>query len=201
MLCQSCGENPAEIHYTEVVGGEKHTLWLCRACAARRGIVVTPISAENVLPQEKARPASGAGLRCPECGMDLATFQRVGKLGCPHCYEVFGDELDPILRRLHRTSEHKPPREEMDAQARLRRVLRGLRRELDDAVRQEEFELAARLRDEIRRYQEEAEALERATGEGGTTDTGDAFPADVDAARRREREDGAGGRGSQEERS
>ncbi len=162
MLCEGCGENPAEIHFTEVEAGHKKTQWLCRSCAAERGLFVevtaaAPPTAGAWIP---AREPEEAGGRCPSCGMDLATFTKEGKLGCERCYEVFQAQLVPILRRLHQATEHRPPREEMDAAARLRRVLRALRRELADAVRQEEFELAARLRDEIRRYQEEAKTLE-----------------------------------------
>ena len=43
---------------------------------------------------------------CPNCGRDFADFSRSGKIGCSVCYEVFHEQLEPILRRVHGTSSH-----------------------------------------------------------------------------------------------
>ena len=165
MLCQHCGKMEAEVHYTEVVDGEKRSEWLCESCAAQRGLLFpekSPLPAPGPLQLKKSGKSP---IKCPSCGMDWENFELEGKVGCEECYEVFRDELDPILRQLHRASEHRPPKEELDAQARLRRVLRALSLELAEAVRSEEFELAAQLRDEIRRYQEESEVLRKVASE------------------------------------
>jgi protein arginine kinase activator len=91
---------------------------------------------------------------CPGCGLTPAAFRSKGRLGCPRCYEVFRNELMPLLQRIHEAQSHRgrlpatsaAPAAPVDEQA-----LSELRRRLEDAVRGERYEEAARLRDELRR--------------------------------------------------
>ena len=49
---------------------------------------------------------SDGGTECSFCGLTFADFRRTGRLGCPHCYETFGDQLPRLLRRIHGGVKH-----------------------------------------------------------------------------------------------
>jgi protein arginine kinase activator len=92
---------------------------------------------------------------CPQCGLKFVEFRNTGRLGCPHDYEAFGEELTPLLENIHGDTRHcgKTPRrlpQTRQAQSELTR----LRRALQQAVTQEAYEEAARLRDQIRVLEE-----------------------------------------------
>lgn len=158
MTCDECGERPANIRYTEMVDGELLTWQLCEECARARGVgtglssIAGPLV--NILMGllEEAGGAEhdrdDAGPVCPQCGMSYAEFRRTGRVGCGVCYRSFVDELKPLLRRVHGSTEHVgkfPPG--LSDELVSRHEIRRLRSELDRAVRHEEYERAAELRD------------------------------------------------------
>jgi protein arginine kinase activator len=148
------------VRYTEIDAGRVTKRWLCRSCAAERGLLdegaKTVVVLQQMLQDQtpssrragKNDPATSA--TCPGCGMTLDGFRKQGRLGCARCYATFHLTLAPLLRKLHGATRHvgKVPREDGHA-AELRRRVDVLRAELERAVRGEEYERAARLRDEI----------------------------------------------------
>ncbi|MFA5881294.1 MAG: UvrB/UvrC motif-containing protein, partial [Eubacteriales bacterium] len=72
-------------------------------------------------------------------------------LGCPTCYDVFENKLDPVLRRIHGNPRHtgKIPKR-TGGTIELRREIEELKRELQAAITSEEYEKAAEVRDKIR---------------------------------------------------
>ena len=96
--------------------------------------------------QEDAKPVAAL----------IRKLQKTGHVGCADCYDVFGDELFPLIRRIHgntthcgknsdrtvqKAEKHEPTKEEKIAQ---------LKNELDAAVKEQNFERAAELRDTIK---------------------------------------------------
>ena len=154
--CHFCGE-PATIHYTSLLGHKKVQQHLCEACARERGVVSPDAPAGEPLNLQalvqlvlgtRGASAEPKSLKCPQCGLKYAQFRSDGRLGCPHDYDEFREDLQPLLERIHRDTAHcgKVPR------------VRGFRDPLDElrdrlkmAVHSERYEEAALLRDEIRR--------------------------------------------------
>ncbi len=172
--CTACQKAIATIVIMDVsdgsVTGSQH---LCAACAEQMGVVQpkTPKFSAEMLEDllggfDKAKASAGKRQRaeaCPGCGMTPAEFRTKGRLGCPRCYEVFRDELLPLLQRIHEAQTHRgrlpanlgevTPRAERDDAA-----LTELRRRLEEAVRNERYEEAAQLRDALRRAERGEEA-------------------------------------------
>lgn len=166
--CEFCG-SPAQLQFTEVVGGAKNTIPVCARCARERGIVTTetdaleaPTATPPALTIEVTtvdpRSVPTAPRRCPGCNISLVEIRKTGRVGCPACYTTFREHLEPLLQRVHGATRHVgADRASPDAREELRR----LRAALGRAVAEEDYEAAARLRDRI----ESARARIEAEGE------------------------------------
>ncbi len=156
MKCDCCS-NPATIHLTDIVKGQKKEVHLCQDCAEQKHLVQKqelnlPVILETVIGQYVGAPTDELSrLTCPICGIKYMEFRAEGRLGCPHDYQIFQSALEPLLQRIHRKSKHvgKKPRHSSQSPA-LQAELLDLRRQLCSAVEAEAYEEAARLRDLLR---------------------------------------------------
>ncbi len=164
--CENCGERPAVIHLTQVVGGTQTTMHLCEQCAAEKGVetgaALTKFPLGDFLASlAKAEQAPALDVPCPYCGATLHNFRETGRLGCARCYDTFESHLRDLLRRLHGSAVHTGERYQAlqgagagvpapGAEGSAAPELAALRAQLARAVETENFELAAELRDRIR---------------------------------------------------
>lgn len=163
MLCESCHQNEASVHVTQIVDGKVRKFHLCESCAKEKGVDVhaDPVDLSGMLDNLKdqltqlkeeapaARPARPAA--CPVCGMTRTEILKKGRLGCDRCYETFAAEMLPVVVSLQHSDQHlgKVPRHASERMKHSVELAR-LRRELDQAVAGENYEEAARLRDQIK---------------------------------------------------
>mgnify|MGYP001081319845 CR=1 FL=1 len=156
MKCQECA-NQATVHITELLSGKILELHYCEEHARQ---YLAHGNAEAVSAAGLAGAIAAAGIPpvetkvCPVCGITMAEFRQVGRLGCPHDYEYFKDELEPLLINFHAETEHvgkRPPKlaEGTDA---LTEIIK-LRAEMREAVKEERYERAQELRDRIRKLE------------------------------------------------
>jgi protein arginine kinase activator len=156
MKCQSCS-NPATIHLTDIVDGQKKELHLCQACAEQQQFMKEhelnlPAILQTLISQHIGQPTDElARLTCPVCGIKYMEFRAEGRLGCPHDYQAFRVGLEPLLQRIHRSLRHrgKTPRYGRELAARQAELME-LRGKLRAAIDAEAYEQAACLRDLIR---------------------------------------------------
>ena len=154
--CQSCS-NPATVHLTDIVNGQKKETHLCQACAEQQQLLKHQELNLSVILQTVIGPHIGPAtdevsrLACPVCGIKYMEFKAEGRLGCPHDYKVFHSALRPLLERIHRSVRHvgKVPHNTQRSLDRQAEILE-LRRQLRSAVEAEAYEEAARLRDLLR---------------------------------------------------
>ena len=152
MKCQRCTK-AATLHVTEVFGeGQFEELHLCEDCAQK--FLTEPPSKKE--PIGSGDDTSALNQRqCPHCGLKFLEFRNAGRLGCPHDYEVFREELLPLLENIHGEPKHvgKSPRRQPRT-GKIRTELAQLRKQLQQAVNRENYEEAARLRDRIKHLEE-----------------------------------------------
>ncbi len=164
MICERCKQQPASVHYTEVINNQKRQMYLCPACAeeAQKAFDLgAPLSLHNLLAglmgpgNVKEVTGNEEEFRCETCGLSGAAFGKYGLLGCGGCYQYFGERLEPLLRRIHGSTRHtgKVPQRSRNKYLLVQEVDR-LRAEMREAVEKEEFERAAALRDAIRNLQQ-----------------------------------------------
>ena len=164
MDCQSCKNRKATVHLTEIVGNkDKRELHLCEQCAQQQG--ATGMEIMGLISSAFGSVSKPAGaevkeLKCGSCGLAYADFRSRGRLGCPQCYDVFREALEPLLEKIHGGTQHvgKTPTSGATGDRSRERELVALRRKLQAAVKDENYELAAKLRDELKRAEEAAEA-------------------------------------------
>jgi protein arginine kinase activator len=157
MKCQFC-VNPATVHLTDIVNGQKHEVHLCQACAEKQQLLKQqelnlPAILQALIGQHVGHPTDElARLTCPACGIKYMEFRAAGRLGCPRDYDVFRVGLEPLLQKIHRgavTHVGKVPRHRPSPARQAE--LDELRQQLRSAIDTESYEEAARLRDLIRR--------------------------------------------------
>lgn len=150
--CSLCDE-VATVHLSQVVHGKVTKVHLCEACAQKGGA-----TDPAVFQLADALTASGPApsLSCPRCGFTDVDFRKRGRLGCPSCWEVFGDALGGLLLKVQHEAAHvgRAPAGTVTS-GQLRRRLDEARREMGQAVAREDYEAAARLRDEIARLEQQ----------------------------------------------
>lgn len=164
MECQECHKRPATLHFTQVINGDKTEVYVCEVCAKEKGYMSYPEEGyslhhllSGLLNSTFESPKSTAGqqtkeLQCPQCNMTLSEFKRVGKFGCPTCYETFSDRLDPIFRRVHsgNTSHHGKIPKRIGGAITIRKEVDAYKEELQRLIQNEAFEEAAKVRDKIK---------------------------------------------------
>ncbi|TWT86770.1 UvrB/uvrC motif protein [Pseudobythopirellula maris] len=166
MKCQKC-DKPATFHITDLVDGTPKEVHLCEDCA-QAFLAPAVEEADEVLPAmagllaqqlavgETAEELARLDERvCPVCGINYLEFRKQGRLGCPHDYTFFADEIGPLLANIHGETRHvgKAPKHGGHDTSERTQLIR-LRREMKEAVAREDYEQASKLRDEIAAIEE-----------------------------------------------
>ena len=88
---------------------------------------------------------------CPICSFTLQDYKNVGRLGCSECYNVFEEEILPLLTQIQPDSHHhgKTP-ERAEKRETETHTISDLEQQLSLAVAREDYERAAKLRDQIK---------------------------------------------------
>ncbi len=156
--CRQCAK-PATVHITEILDGQVQEIHLCESCAhdylqpADENDSVDNAETVALKLKEVANEEDLLELDhivCPNCGITFREFRSQGRLGCPHDYVVFQQELTSLLENIHGELQHcgKFPKQAPDSSQRQYELIK-LRNQLRQAVEQENYETAAQLRDEI----------------------------------------------------
>jgi protein arginine kinase activator len=166
MKCQKCVK-PATFHITDIERGKPREYHFCDEHARQH---LTPVEESSEPPStmgelaKKLTISPGAGREpspsdkqsCPNCNITFLEFRNSGRLGCPYDYEVFRDELMPLLENIHDETRHSgkvPRRAPRNSQQQT--TLIQLRNEQKRMIAEEKYEEAARIRDKIRSIEHE----------------------------------------------
>jgi protein arginine kinase activator len=151
LKCDLCGK-PATVHLTQIVNSKVHKVDLCEGCAQAKGVTdPSGFSLADLLLKASLNPELPTDLaRCEQCGATQADFKKLGRFGCPACYEAFKEIIEPMLGNMHKGTVHvgKVPQRALERKSLYDR-LTHLQGELDEAIKAERYEDAARFRDEI----------------------------------------------------
>lgn len=155
MKCDVCQTQEASVFLTEIVQGKMKKANLCPACAKAKDVEQSGFGLVEALGLASAElEMTPAGTKCPVCGFSQTDFKKTGRFGCSSCYDVFADLLAPMLKNMHKGTQHigKKPAD-FERLAEQSRKLDALRTDLDAAVKAEEYEKAATLRDQLKQLE------------------------------------------------
>lgn len=182
MKCQKC-EKPATFHITDLTVEPLLALHLCPDCAKQylqpeQAALPAPTTSSVIDKQLKLEQTAEElkeldSKSCPVCGVTFFEFRQAGRLGCPHDYDYFQAELEPLLLNVHGNTKHvgKHPRR-MPLEAEVTKAVIQERRELRDAVETEDYERASKIRDRIRTFETGARDGDRDFGDSGSRHAG-----------------------------
>lgn len=166
MLCDFCKERESVISYTRIKDDGIEEVHLCEVCAEEKfkrdfkGYQNIIPQLENALKNIFQFTANSYNeeddISCEYCGRSFRELKAKGTLGCPKCYDSFGDEIKKYLNALNINLKYrgKIPK---NAESYLvyNRKLEDLKEKLDLAINLEEYEKAAEIRDEIKKLKED----------------------------------------------
>ena len=163
---QPCLKNKL-IHITDIVQGKAETKNFCLDCASDyvNGVSEEVKAIKNKkLVEEFVNFLTVGGLpkkisavypdkHCPNCRTSLEHIAKNGKLGCPQCYDIFKEELKPLLITSQFGLKHvgKVPEQWKNTQKQVELEYRIMELELkmQEAIVNEKYEEAAKHRDEL----------------------------------------------------
>jgi len=172
MICDNCRKNEASIHLIQLNNtGEVKKFDLCKDCVRELSF----LSEEEIGQKEFGNSAnilaidlgffsdnesfdlfnnlnygSKENRRCQFCNISLTAIKKIGRVGCPRCYEEFREELNPLIKLIQSGVEHKG-KVPLNCNKRLKieKKIKDLKFMLEEQIVIENFEEAAKLRDKI----------------------------------------------------
>lgn len=173
MICDFCKSNEASIHLIKVINNNVEKINLCMDCVKNYSFFSTEdffsdltkilskffeidIKISNKDDSDKLFESVSVNdnKKCSFCNIDLNTIKSIGRVGCANCYNEFRDVLNPIVKTIHGSLEHKgkvPVKSSNDFK--IEKEIRDLKYQLKEEVTVENFEVAAKLRDTIKKLQ------------------------------------------------
>lgn len=181
MMCQNCGENEANVRYTQIINGVKKEINVCEACAKKLGLgsieFNMPIHFSDFLGDffngydTELLPSfvQESNKLCKNCGETYDEFIKTGLLGCPEDYNFFELRLDPVLKNLQGHTRHVGRGiNRLNSRDNERAIeknngsnkkeseekddkLTKLQHDLKQAIKEERYEDAAKIRDDIKK--------------------------------------------------
>ena len=121
--CEICSA-PATVFLTQIINGKSTKFCLCAKCAQERGLLDPDAFdlAEKLFPNlqgqfgKEGAAGSAAPIpalqslpltSCPICSFTLQDYKNVGRLGCSECYNVFEEEILPLLTLIPTITEKR----------------------------------------------------------------------------------------------
>ncbi|HEV8061064.1 MAG TPA: UvrB/UvrC motif-containing protein [Gemmataceae bacterium] len=159
LTCEKCKTRTAAYHITDVISEEQYEeLHLCEECYQKYyepSMHGASSKGESSAAAEADETGALGQRQCPNCGIRFVEFRNSGRLGCPHDYQEFREELLPLLENIHGEVRHcgKVPRRQPQNRQTQTELIQ-LRKQLLQAITREAYEEAAQLRDRIRRLEE-----------------------------------------------
>lgn len=180
MLCENCKKREANVRYSENINGIKKELHLCEECSRKLGITekmdfrMPTFDLSNFFGSFLEDFSTSSDfmpllseikqIRCNSCNSTFDDIVNTGRYGCPNCYDVFEDRMDPILKKLQGANRHNgrlgkisdnkikfEKNENKKTVNNSESKLDKLKEDLKQAIKEERYEDAAKIRDEIKK--------------------------------------------------
>lgn len=159
MLCTNCKKENAVFFYSQTINGKESSVALCKNCSAK---LKKPSGSfgifEPFFKNSSASRSTEPQKKCNLCGLAFEDIKKLGKVGCPECYNTFSAELSGIIREIHGGAKHcgSTPQSFVPMPDIPKSEEEILREKLNVAIASENYEEAAILRDKIKELKGES---------------------------------------------
>jgi len=179
MICKVCKKKKATLRITKLNGGMVEEHQVCPGCAAEVSKHFRKMNQKNSISLEESKhdvesllsdllqlKESGGKLHitgtvpeeedsvCPSCGLNLSRYRHTFMLGCPDCYDSFGEKIEADIQKAQGCTGHLTEKSEQEERLVSHQAkLAELQEQLNDAVEAEDYAKAAELRDQIAELQ------------------------------------------------
>jgi protein arginine kinase activator len=148
MKCDVC-QAEATVFLTQIINSQMTTVNLCEQCSKNKGVTDDMgfgLAEAFIGPTSSSHPGN-TDPTCPACGFTAHQLKKIGRMGCPECYDTFRTGLDPLLQSMHKGTRHigKVPKR-LAATTRHHGNLKQLRSDLSAAIEEERYEDAAQIK-------------------------------------------------------
>ncbi|MDP7009452.1 MAG: UvrB/UvrC motif-containing protein [Phycisphaerales bacterium] len=160
--CDLCNK-PAVYHDTRIYNGVTKTTNLCEEHAREAGVDISPHGFSiSISPESLGFSQKPAILACPDCGLTLADYKESSLLGCPECYNSFGEKLLTLISSMQENHTKHVGRAPRRANPTVSRhiAIRSLLADLEKALNHEAYEEAAAIRDTLKELHNKGESNE-----------------------------------------
>ena len=176
MLCNMCHKKEANIHFTEIIDDKIFKFHLCEECAQKKGVEMsfdkTHFSIVDLLASLSGfepflKIEKETKQRCKNCNMSFEDFKQKGQLGCSKCYDVFAQQLQSLLKRIHGYNQHvgkNPFYKKARKNDRVFPDIQSLKKELAEVIKAEKYEEAALIRDKIKEIEKKLSKKNKGKG-------------------------------------
>lgn len=149
MLCQHCKKNTATVNYVEIINGDRFESHLCEMCYA---VLCGELNSKsnNDAWADLFGVNTTAQKVCSVCGTKFSDYERTGLLGCASCYDMFKEELMPVIQRIQGKVDHVGKATSNHDDFGLHRRLKTLQEQLEQAIKERRYAEANRLNKQIK---------------------------------------------------
>ena len=159
MLCENCGENEANVKYTQIINGVKKQMNLCEHCAEKLGInnmsFSMPMNMFNFMedmfssnlfePQMSIQKPLLEDVFENEFNTIMPTYRiRTDK---DENKNILDNEMDSLVKKLNKDRKKDDPKKKQE----LEKI--KLQKRLEKEIKEERYEDAAKTRDEIKKLE------------------------------------------------
>jgi protein arginine kinase activator len=173
MICDFCKKNKADIHLIKIINNKVEKINLCKECIKNFNFlseedfindltkILSKVFEIDIKIYKDNESSSLFNLiddkgnkKCSYCKIDLNTVKKIGRVGCPKCYEEFRENLYPIIKSIHGSLGHKGKIPfNSSNKIKIEMKIKDLEYKLKEEIIIENFEEAVKLRDNIKKLQ------------------------------------------------
>lgn len=157
MLCENCGENEANVKYTQIINGVKKQMNLCEHCAEKLGInnmsFSMPMNMFNFMEDMFSSNLFEPQMSIQKPLLDdifeneFNTIMPTYRIKPEENKNILDNEMDSLVKKINNERKKDNPKDKIELEK------MKLQKRLEKEIKEERYEDAAKTRDEIKKFE------------------------------------------------
>lgn len=146
MVCDYCGK-PATFHQKVTINGVSSEQHLCSDCANDGDYQQSMFHIGSFFDEFTNHEIIEKNT-CDACGSTFEDFKKSALVGCSRCYDIFHDQLYPIIEKMQGASIYVGKKLNIEESLKEHKI-NQLKDQIRELVEHEDYEQAARLKKQL----------------------------------------------------